>query len=178
MQITDEMRKRAADAIFEKIWPMQEWDGREDLCRVASRVAASAALSAALSGMAEPALYLCEAPLGTPSSGRIESRPDYVEDWRAKGYTCTPYFAAPPASDLREENRWQPIKTAPKDRLIDVWTIGYGAEPLRMADCYYDRICDEWRTSRPSGRLMCIKAKYVTHWMNIPAPPAPQTEGK
>lgn len=110
--------------------------------------------------------------------GTFKSRPDYVEDWRAKGYTCTPYFAAPPASDLREENRWQPIKTAPKDRLIDVWTIGYGAEPLRMADCYYDRICDEWRTSRPSGRLMCIKAKYVTHWMNIPAPPAPQTEGK
>lgn len=71
-----------------------------------------------------------------------------------------------------EANGWQPIETAPKDRLIDIWTVGYGAEPHRVSDCYHDRICDEWRTSRPAGHLMCIKAKYVTHWRSIPASPA------
>ena len=81
-------------------------------------------------------------------------------------------------SGMAEPVAWQPIETAPKDRLIDVWTVGYGAEPHRMSDCYYDRICDEWRTSRPSGHLMCIKAKYVTHWMTRPTPPVLNPEGK
>jgi hypothetical protein len=48
----------------------------------------------------EPTLYLCAAPLGVPSSGRIEATPDSVQEWRDKGWTCTPYFASPiPAGD-------------------------------------------------------------------------------
>ena len=64
---------------------------------------------------------------------------------------------------------WQPIETAPKDELIDIWL----AEGKRWCDCYYDHICDEWRTSRPSGRLVWIKARHVTHWMPPPEPPEP-----
>ena len=66
---------------------------------------------------------------------------------------------------------WHPIETAPKDGLIDIW-LGEGR---RWCDCYYDRICDEWRTSRPSGRLVSIKSKHVTHWMPRPEPPGETT---
>lgn len=62
---------------------------------------------------------------------------------------------------------WQPIETATKDDLIDIWLT----EGKRWCDCYYDRICDEWRTSRPSGRLVRVKAQHVTHWMPLPEPP-------
>ena len=66
---------------------------------------------------------------------------------------------------------WQPIETAPKDGLIDIWL----AEGKRWCDCYYDRICDEWRTSRPSGRLVSVKSQHVTHWMPLPKPPGETT---
>jgi hypothetical protein len=70
------------------------------------------------------------------------------------------------------QQQWQPIKTAPKDGLIDIWTVGWGAKPHRVSDCYYDSICGEWRTSRPMGQLHCVKERYVTHWMPRPAGPA------
>jgi hypothetical protein len=71
---------------------------------------------------------------------------------------------------LREalEGVWQPITTAPKDGLIDIWTVGFGADPHRVSDCYYDSICSEWRTSRPMGYLHCIPGRFVTHWMRPP----------
>jgi hypothetical protein len=74
---------------------------------------------------------------------------------------CLPHVKPAPLSG------WQPIETAPKDGLIDIWL----SEGKRWCDCYYDSITDEWRTSRPSGRLVWIKAQYVTHWMPLPAPP-------
>ena len=67
----------------------------------------------------------------------------------------------------QEAMQWQPIETAPKDQLIDIWL----ADGLRWCDCYYDHICEEWRTSRPSGRLVTIKARFVTHWMHPPTAP-------
>lgn len=67
------------------------------------------------------------------------------------------------------QSAWQPIATAPKDGLIDIWL----ADGKRWCDCYYDHICDEWRTSRPSGRLVWVKAQDVTHWMPRPAAPLP-----
>jgi hypothetical protein len=66
---------------------------------------------------------------------------------------------------------WQPIETAPKDRLIDIWTVGFRSDPHRVSDVYYDNICGEWRTSRPAGQLVCVKERYVTHWMPLPEPP-------
>jgi hypothetical protein len=64
---------------------------------------------------------------------------------------------------------WIPVQIegAPTDKLIDIW-IDSG---VRWCDCYYDSICDEWRTSRPSGRLVYVKARAVTHWRLPPAPP-------
>ncbi|RWD00143.1 MAG: hypothetical protein EOS58_30650 [Mesorhizobium sp.] len=64
---------------------------------------------------------------------------------------------------------WQTIDSAPKNRgrLIDIWL----ESGTRWCDCYYDQICDEWRTSRPSGHLISIKAKHVTHWREVTAGP-------
>lgn len=67
---------------------------------------------------------------------------------------------------------WQDISTAPKDRLIDIW-IKTPEGGVRWSECYHDSICDEWRTSRPSGKLVFVKARSVTHWRMPPPPPAP-----
>lgn len=80
-------------------------------------------------------------------------------------------------SRAQPQEAWQPIETIPKDGLIDIWTVGYGAEPHRVSDCYYDSICDEWRTSRPAGQLMCIKRRYITHWMPRPGAPLSRPQG-
>ena len=74
------------------------------------------------------------------------------------------------AADLTaklEAMGWQPIENAPKDALIDIWLN----EGKRWCDCYYDTICDEWRTSRPTGRLISIKSAHVSHWMPTPYAP-------
>ena len=70
---------------------------------------------------------------------------------------------------------WRPIESAPKDGLIDIWIVTNDGG-FRWSNCVYDRICDEWRTSRPSGRLLSIKARCVTHWMPLPSPPLAETK--
>jgi len=67
---------------------------------------------------------------------------------------------------------WHPIETAPKDDRIDIW-LSCGT---RWCDCYYDVICDQWRTSRPSGNLLSVKARFVSHWMPIPQSPKPAND--
>lgn len=74
-------------------------------------------------------------------------------------------------------DEWQPIETAPKDRLIDIWINEKGVG-VRWCDCYYDTITDQWRTSRPSGHLLCIPARLVTHWMPLPAQPQSNKGGE
>lgn len=74
---------------------------------------------------------------------------------------------------------WQPIETAPKDRLICVWITGDLVNGRRWGDssgsmlsyAHYDNICGEWRTSRPSGHLHCVPERFVTHWMPLPEQP-------
>jgi hypothetical protein len=70
-------------------------------------------------------------------------------------------------------DEWQPTETAPKDALIDIWLY----DGVRWCDCYYDRITDTWRTSRPSGKLLSIPARFVTHWMPRPAAPTTLKKG-
>ncbi len=82
-----------------------------------------------------------------------------------------PEIASALRAAVQEANKWLPIETAPKDCLIDVWIPYKDGGGTRWADCYYDRICDEWRTSQPSGHLVSIKARNVTHWQPIPSAP-------
>lgn len=66
------------------------------------------------------------------------------------------------------EDDWQPIYTVPKDRLVDILIDG----KTRWSDCYYDRICEEFRRVTETSELVSIKIKHITHWRVIPALPA------
>ncbi|MCW3678245.1 hypothetical protein [Burkholderia cenocepacia] len=74
---------------------------------------------------------------------------------------------------------WQPIETVPKQELVIIWITGTNSAGQRWMDgpgemwanCYYDRICGEWRTTRPSGHLRCVPERYVTHWRPMPEVP-------
>ena len=91
---------------------------------------------------------------------------DEIERLRKKNATLHTSNGGEPAPTVAVRE-WQPIETAPKDALIDIWL----AEGKRWCACYHDIITDEWRTSRPSGHLISIKARFVTHWMPLPEPP-------
>lgn len=129
---------------------------------------ADAASQAATSTAEECARIAESHSLGTQRSDPNAMRDDVIYDAACRDIAKAIRDAAPSTAP---QTAWLPIETAPKDDLIDIW-IG-GTSQIRWSDCYYDRICDEWRTSRPSGRLMVIKASHVTHWM--PAPTAPLT---
>lgn len=78
----------------------------------------------------------------------------------------------------RKSDEWQPIETAPKDGLIDIWIANRDGTGRRVSSCYYDRICDEWRTSQPALLLYRVKASCVTHWRPLPSPPSTLTAGE
>ena len=76
------------------------------------------------------------------------------------------------------KTEWQPIETAPKGEIISIW-ISDKKSPLgdlwgqaeMWPYCYYDKICGDWRTTRPSGHLRLVPERFVTHW--LPKPSAP-----
>ena len=76
------------------------------------------------------------------------------------------------AIGLIKKEGWQPIETAPKDRLIDIFIENSKSDGRRWCDCYYDRITDQWRTSSPGGKLVWVPARAVTHWREPASPPA------
>lgn len=87
-------------------------------------------------------------------------------------------FPAPALNRGGSMSSWQPIATAPKDRLIDIWIAHDPDGGVRWTHCYYDTICDQWRTSHPSGRLVMVRASAVTHWMPVPTGPSDAGESK
>lgn len=74
-------------------------------------------------------------------------------------------------------NEWQPIETAPRDRIIDLWAGG-----RRWTDCKWGRVDykNEPAWGRDGGRTtehgfsgrMVVEVENPTHWMEVPAPPA------
>ncbi len=92
----------------------------------------------------------------------------------------------PPASDTLALV-WQTIDSAPKDELISIWipSVSPSGERWMGGDegecwnyCYWDHICKEWRTSRPSGHLRSVPERFVTHWIPLPKPPANALAGE
>lgn len=73
---------------------------------------------------------------------------------------------------------WQPIETAPKDRVIDLWS----SRGFRYCDAIWDvveygRVGESdvygWTDKNHHGSIM--DGGPFTHWM--PLPPAPRAEG-
>lgn len=104
-------------------------------------------------------------------------------------------LAAHPVSDLREENRWQSIETAPKDgtdillagRIPEGWRVteGHWATDeecrVHIGDCGGECRCPEYEYEDPSWISWdggFCEPWPATHWQPLPAPPALQTEGK
>lgn len=64
---------------------------------------------------------------------------------------------------------WQPIATAPKDRVIDLWSAEGGRYPDAIWDVHYD--IEGWTDANDHRNLAGYR---FTHWMDQPAGP---TEG-
>jgi hypothetical protein len=69
--------------------------------------------------------------------------------------------------------QWQPIKTVPKDEVVDLFTPWIenqgGFKGFRWTDCYL-KGDGEWTSKHfnsEDGRVV----KNPTHWMPIPEPP-------
>ncbi len=59
-----------------------------------------------------------------------------------------------------QASAWQPIATAPKDMVIDLWA------KQRFAHCVWHA---DWREWAQRGYIV----HSPTHWMPLPAPPVP-----
>jgi hypothetical protein len=95
------------------------------------------------------------------------------DDWRSF-VSC-----AKEAISAYEAAMWRPIEEAKGiDSLIDIWIRNSDGSGVRWCDCYYDDICDQWRTSRPSGHIAWIPARFVTHFRISPTPPQEPSDAK
>jgi hypothetical protein len=81
-----------------------------------------------------------------------------TEEW---GLCLKPSDSAPVAAT---SGVWEPIESAPRSGLIDLWIDG-----RRYQDCYWDAICGEYRHITKEGTLIRLKA--ASHWMPAPAAP-------
>lgn len=87
---------------------------------------------------------------------------------------------------------WQPIETAPRDgTVIDVWredggrdTVFWGKPSHSCGEA--ESYCDsDWHSIRAPGWVCNTFDEFIgrkhnpfTHWMPLPAPPAPKEEGR
>jgi hypothetical protein len=71
---------------------------------------------------------------------------------------------------------WQPIETAPKNKIVDLWAAERERyENERVAGCWWSRTRDAWvhcatifDGEQPSDEALLYN---VTHWMPLPEPP-------
>lgn len=75
---------------------------------------------------------------------------------------------------------WQPIETAPKDRLILLWRPG--AQEWAKCDIgkwdedrYARRPRPYWRSFLNIRSILRMRSWYPTHWQPLPTPPSHPT---
>lgn len=66
---------------------------------------------------------------------------------------------------------WQPIETAPKDRVVDLWS----SKGFRYPDALWDVCWGEKCWTNPHNHVSIEEGGPYTHWRYPPEPPA--TEG-
>ena len=71
--------------------------------------------------------------------------------------------------------RWQPIETAPKDTVIDLFRCWpknrAGFTGFRYADCYWNESKQLWITKNADSESPQSIVKNPDFWMHIPRPP-------
>lgn len=78
-----------------------------------------------------------------------------------------------PEASFAVGSGWLPIETAPKGATVDLWTEPYG----RVTDAKWDAARGCWADwgidgfGSPGHRRV---EGRITHWMPLPAPPAPE----
>ncbi len=81
-------------------------------------------------------------------------------------------------ADEREECKWQPIETAPKDEYIIVWPptfTGVVSCAKWNEDEYAKRPQPYWERSDDMGRVTLSRETPPTHWMPQLKPPKDQS---
>lgn len=64
---------------------------------------------------------------------------------------------------------WQPIKTIPQEKAVDVWIVSEGNPGYGRRGTHVCLVGNEWfGTDAPDRRW----GEYATHWMPLPAPPS------
>ena len=63
---------------------------------------------------------------------------------------------------------WQPIETAPKDRVVDLWST----KGFRYPDALWDVCCGEECWTDPNDHGSIEEGGPYTHWRYPPEPPA------
>ena len=63
---------------------------------------------------------------------------------------------------------WQPIETAPKDRVVDLWS----KKGFRYTDAFWDVCCGEECWTDPNDHGSIEEGGPYTHWRYPPEPPA------
>jgi hypothetical protein len=86
---------------------------------------------------------------------------------------------AQPAQAVDVGNGWQPIETAPMDKVIDLCTLYRSGVSIRHTDCYW-RPAGLWKEGWTSKTFDSEEGRVIdspTHWMPPPASPTPDKEG-
>lgn len=89
----------------------------------------------------EPAGWLCQAPAGVWSSGRVEASNESVQNYRDQGYVCTPFYDRP---QIAEPELVDLLQTALERSgvALDDWLNLYASE-----------LCDQKRVAEARDRV-------------------------
>lgn len=71
--------------------------------------------------------------------------------------------------NAREQSNWQPIESAPKGELIDLW-FDDGKKGYRIPNCRWNTFANEW-AQLVFTSFHEIDQTRVKMWMPIPEPP-------
>ena len=104
---------------------------------------------------------------GTEMAGSDHSRPITAAEKAASKSEAVAFWNRRALPAVQPDAEWQPIETAPKNRVIDLWSV----DGERYPDAVWG-VCGDtegWTDANDHGSL---EGGAFTHWRDRPAPPA------
>ena len=168
---TGEMKINAKglEAAFDVLWPAQEWNGEESLCRAATEAAITAYLSAVSppdngEGKSEPVAWYTKGIDGRMFQA-TDRRGD-AEAWDEIGIIVTPLYAHPASQPVPDNGGWLPVDENTKGP-VTVCRFGDEDRQWLPMTAYRGPAGQWWRPASRDGLPY-----EPTHWQPLPAPPA------